>query len=142
MKTSGEPKYMEISEGAKSSVPYGMRIERDGATMLVICGTACMNGQRNTPPPENFREQAWQTLRNISAVLETEGATWRDVVRTMCFSQDVDRDYAVFCDIQTQFYKEMQLDSLPASTGVQSRLRRKDLLVEIEAVAVLPHEGG
>jgi len=60
----------------------------------------------------------------------------------MCFSQDVDRDYAVFCDIQTQFYKEMQLDSLPASTGVQSRLRRKDLLVEIEAVAVLPHEGG
>ena len=139
METSREPKYMEINEGAKSSFSCGMRIERDGATMLVICGTACMNGHRNAPP-EGFRAQTWQTLRNISAVLEAEGAAWQDVVRTTCFTQDMDRDYGKCHEVQNQFYKEIGLDSRPASTGVQARLRRQDLLVEIEAVAMLSNE--
>lgn len=140
MKTSREPKYMEINEDARSSFPCGMRIERDGATMLVICGTACMNGHRNAPPPEDFRGQTWQTLRNITAVLEAEGAAWRDVVRTTCFTQDMDRDYGKCYEVQSQFYKEIGLDPRPASTGVQARFRRQDLLVEIEAVAMLPNE--
>ncbi len=140
MKTSREPKYMEINEDAKSSFPCGMRIERDGGTMLVICGTACMNGHRNAPPPEDFRAQAWQTLRNISAVLEAEGATWRDVVRTTCFARDMDRNYGEFREVQNQFYKEIGLNKPPARTGIQTRFCRKDLLVEIEAVAMLPHE--
>jgi len=130
------------SQEANLAFPYGMRIERDDATMLVICGTAWMDGHRNTPPPEDFRAQAWQTLRNISAVLEAEGATWRDVVRTTCFARDIHRDYDEFHDVQHRFYKEMGLDPLPASTGVQTRLRRQDLLVEIEAIAMLPHKGG
>ena len=34
------------------------------------------------------------------------------------------------------------LDPLPASTGIQARLCRSDLLVEIEAIAVLPGSSG
>ena len=35
-------------------------------------------------------------------------------------------------------YREMGLDPLPASTGIQARLCREDLLVEIEAFAFIP----
>jgi enamine deaminase RidA (YjgF/YER057c/UK114 family) len=34
----------------------------------------------------------------------------------------------------------MHLDPLPASTGIQARLCREDLLVEIEAIAILQKE--
>jgi hypothetical protein len=35
----------------------------------------------------------------------------------------------------------MNLDPLPASTGIQARLCREDLLVEIEAIAILKGDG-
>jgi len=36
--------------------------------------------------------------------------------------------------------KSAGLDPLPASTGIQVRLCRSDLLVEIEAMAIIPHK--
>ena len=37
-----------------------------------------------------------------------------------------------------EFYAEQGLDPLPASTGVEAKLCRPELLVEIEAVAIFP----
>ena len=45
-----------------------------------------------------------------------------------------------FNKIRTHFFKAMRLDPLPASTGIQARLCREDLLVEIEAIAILQAE--
>ena len=69
-------------------------------------------------------------------LLESEGATWHDIVRTTCYLRDIERDYAAFNDERTRFYREEQLDPLPASTGIQAILCRPDLLVEIEAIAM------
>jgi enamine deaminase RidA (YjgF/YER057c/UK114 family) len=60
-----------------------------------------------------------------------------DVVRTTCYLRDIERDYDEFNLIRTEFFSAMDLDPLPASTGVQARLCRSDLLVEIEAHAIL-----
>ena len=46
------------------------------------------------------------------------------------------RDYAAFNEERTAFYAEQQLDPLPASTGIQAKLCRPELLVEIEAIAM------
>ena len=73
---------------------------------------------------------------NISKLLESEGATWKDIVRTTCYLRDIDRDYAVFNEERTAFYREQGLDPLPASTGIQAHLCRPELLVEIEAIAM------
>jgi 2-iminobutanoate/2-iminopropanoate deaminase len=48
--------------------------------------------------------------------------------------RDIDRDDEAFNDERTAFFKENGLDSLPASTGIQARLCRPELLVEIEAM--------
>jgi len=58
------------------------------------------------------------------------------VVRTTCYLRDIERDYAAFNEIRTQFFKEQGLDPLPASTGIQAILCRPDLLVEMEAMAI------
>jgi enamine deaminase RidA (YjgF/YER057c/UK114 family) len=89
-----------------------------------------------TVHPGDFRAQAERTYRNITALLESEGVTWRDVVRTTCYLRDIERDYGAFNEIRTRFFKEQGLDPLPASTAIQAILCRPDLLVETEAIAI------
>jgi 2-iminobutanoate/2-iminopropanoate deaminase len=84
----------------------------------------------------NFRAQLNRTYFNITGLLESEGASWKDIVRTTCYLRDIDRDYAAFNEERTRFFAEQGLDPLPASTGIQAILCRPDLLVEIEAIAV------
>ncbi len=70
------------------------------------------------------------------ACSQSEGCTWHDIVRTSCYLRDIDRDYDAFNEERTAFFKEQGLDPLPASTGIQAKLCRPELLVEIEAIAM------
>lgn len=84
----------------------------------------------------DFRAQMRRTLANIAGLLTSEGCTWHDVVRTTCYLRDIERDYEAFNEERTAFYKDLGLDPLPASTGIQAILCRPELLVEIEAIAL------
>ena len=76
------------------------------------------------------------TFANITGLLASEGATWKDIVRTTCYLRDIERDYAAFNEERTAFYARQGLDPLPASTGIQAILCRPELLIEIEAIAM------
>jgi len=123
-----------------SAFSRGLRIELPGYSLLFISGTASVNEEGKTAHVGDFKAQVWRTFRNITALLASEGATWYDVVRTTCYLRDIDRDYKAFNEVRTQFYRELGLDPLPASTGVQAKICRPDLLVEIEAIAIIPKE--
>ena len=62
--------------------------------------------------------------------------------RTTCYLRDIERDYRDFNEVRTAFFGWLGLEPLPASTGIQARLCREDLLVEIEAMAVCRAEAG
>ena len=119
-----------------SSFSRGLRLDIKGITILLISGTASVDENGQTVHIGDFRAQTWRTYRNISALLAAEGATWKDVVRTTCYLRDIERDYAAFNEIRTQFLKEQGVNPLPASTGIQAILCRPELLVEIEAIAI------
>ena len=126
-----------------SSFSRGMRIDLNGLVILLISGTASVDEHGASVHIGDFRGQCRRTFQNISALLASEGATWKDVVRTSCYLRDIDRDYAEFNQERTAFYKEQALDPFPASTGIQAKLCRPELLVEIEAIAMfrqLPKE--
>jgi 2-iminobutanoate/2-iminopropanoate deaminase len=116
----------------------GIRFDLGDKTMLLISGTASVDEAGRTIHPGDFRAQLWRTYRNITALLSAEGATWHDIIRTTCYLRDIERDYKDFNEIRTAFFAWHRLDPLPASTGIQARLCREDLLVEIEAIAVMP----
>jgi enamine deaminase RidA (YjgF/YER057c/UK114 family) len=124
-----------------SSFTRGIRFDIGDKSMLLISGTASIDDGGRTVHEGDFRAQLWRTYRNISALLESEGATWHDIVRTTCYLRDIERDYKDFNEVRTAFFDWLGLDPLPASTGIQARLCREDLLVEIEAIAVLPRGG-
>jgi len=126
-----------------SSFSRGLRLDLGAITVLLISGTASIGPNGETLHVGDFRAQTRRTFENITALLNAEGATWKDIVRTSCYLRDIDRDYAVFNEERTAFYKEQGLDPLPASTGIQAKLCRPELLVEIEAIAMfrnLPEE--
>jgi len=119
-----------------SAFSRGMRIDLNGLTILLISGTASIDDQGRTVHVGDLRGQMRRTYENISKLLASEGATWHDIVRTTCYLRDIERDYQVFNEERTLFFKEQGLDPLPASTGIQAILCRPDLLVEIEAIAM------
>ena len=121
-----------------SSFSRGMRLDIKGITILLISGTASIDERGNSVHIGDFRAQALRTYRNIATLLAAEGATWKDVVRTTCYLRDIERDYALFNQIRTQFFKDEGLHPLPASTGIQAILCRPELLVEMEAIAIFP----
>jgi enamine deaminase RidA (YjgF/YER057c/UK114 family) len=120
----------------RSSFSRGMRIDLNGLAILLISGTASIDEQGNSVHAGDFRAQMRRTFRNITGLLESEGATWKDIVRTTCYLRDIERDYAAFNEERTAFYQEQGLDPLPASTGIQAILCRPELLVEVEAIAM------
>ncbi len=123
-----------------SSFARGIRYEPADTVTLLISGTASIDEQGLTQHVGDFRAQLWRTYRNISELLAAEGATWHDIVRTSCYLRDIERDYRDFNEVRTEFFNWLGLDPLPASTGIQARLCREDLLIEIEAIAVLPRD--
>jgi len=108
--------------------------------VLLVSGTASVDEDGQTIHVGDFRAQCWRTYRNISTLLADAGMTWHDVVRTTCYLRDIERDYRDFNEVRTAFFGWLGLEPLPASTGIQARLCREDLLVEIEAIAVA-HRG-
>lgn len=121
-----------------SSFSRGLRVDiRTGMSVLYISGTASIDDEGVTLYRGDLRAQCWRTWRNLTELLKAEGADWHDIVRTSCYLRDIERDYDDFNQIRTHFFQAMHLDPLPASTGIQARLCREDLLVEIEAIAIV-----
>ncbi len=119
-----------------SSFSRGLRIDLGGVVILLISGTASIDENGVSVHVGDFRAQCRRTFLNITGLLESEGATWKDIVRTTCYMRDIERDYEAFNEERTAFYAEQGLDPLPASTGIQAILCRPELLIEIEAIAM------
>lgn len=119
-----------------SSFSRALRLDLGDYKVLVISGTASVNEEGLPEHIGDFKAQLWRTYVNITNLLEAEGMTWHDVVRTTNYLRDIERDYGEFNKIRTSFYNWLGLDPLPAATGIQARLCWETLLVEIEAYAV------
>jgi 2-iminobutanoate/2-iminopropanoate deaminase len=135
-----EPKVLNEAYDYATPVPFsrGMRVELPGASMLLISGTASVDEFGESVHTGDIEAQSWRTFRNIEALLASEGADWHDVVRTTCYLRDMSRDYDAFNKVRMAFYRDKGLEPLPASTCIQATICREDLLVEVEAIALVP----
>jgi len=88
-----------------------------------------------TPEGESLADepvdvQTRQCLENVTAILEEEGLTAEDVLKTTVYLADID-DF----DEMNDAYEEYFLDNPPARSAVQAGALPKGVAVEIEAVA-------
>ena len=118
------------------SFSRGVRVDLPGHSILYISGTASVDEKGKTFKPYDFKAQAERTFFNISKLLETEEATWKDIVFTRIYLKNMDF-YSKFNRFRNNFYKKNKIKQFPASVCVEARLCRDDLLIEIEAQAIL-----
>lgn len=119
-----------------SSFSRALRLDLGGYKVVLISGTASVNEEGQPEHIGDFKAQLWRTYLNITNLLEAEGMSWHDVVRTTNYLRDIERDYGEFNKIRTTFYQWLGLDPLPAATGIQARLCWETLLVEVEVYAI------
>lgn len=81
--------------------------------------------------------QARQALTNLKTILEAAGADLNAVVKTTVFLQDM-ANFATVNAVYAEFFPH----NPPARSAVQVAALPKGGLVEIEAIAFLPHDGG
>jgi 2-iminobutanoate/2-iminopropanoate deaminase len=138
------PKFLSEAYLEAKPSPYsrGIRVDLDGVAILLISGTFSSDENGNILHGGDFGGQLRRTLQNITGLLESEGCTWHDVMRTTCYLSDIDRDYDAFNEGRTAFFNELKLDPLPASTGIEAKLCSPELLVEIEAIAMFRTDRG
>jgi 2-iminobutanoate/2-iminopropanoate deaminase len=84
-----------------------------------------------------IEEQTRIVLDNVTAVLKSAGAGFADVVQCRVFLADT-ADFRAMDAVYAQFFPEPR----PARTTVGVALPLPGMLVEIDAVAVLPATGG
>jgi len=119
-----------------SSFSRALRLDLGEYKVLLVSGTASVNEEGKAEHIGDFNAQLWRTYLNITNLLAAEQMSWHDVVRTTNYLRDIERDYAEFNKIRTSFYRWLNLDPLPASTGIQARLCWETLLVEVEVYAI------
>ena len=100
---------------------------------LYVSGLVATNKEGNVVGKGDVVEQTRQIFRNLKAVLDTVGASPSDVVKVTVFMRDVSQRPDIN-PIRKEFFGSHR----PASTLVEvSRLVNDELLLEIEAIAVL-----
>ena len=73
--------------------------------------------------------QAEQVMKNLSAVLEANGLTFTDAIKTTCFLADI-KDFAQFNEVYGRYFT-----SKPARSCVAVKDLPKGALVEVEVIA-------
>ncbi|MEI6896008.1 MAG: RidA family protein [Psychromonas sp.] len=93
------------------------QIPLDPKTMVIIDG--------------GISEQTEQVMINLMAVLEAAGASASSVLKTTCFIKDMN-DFVAFNEVYAKYFPE----AAPARSCVEVARLPKDVLVEVEAIAI------
>lgn len=107
-----------------------------GSRMIFIAGQVALDKAGNLVGGSDFAAQAKQVFENLRLALADVGATFKDVVKMNTYVIDIG-NIAALRQVRDTF---VNTAAPPASTLVEVRkLFRDDVLLEIEAVAVIPN---
>jgi reactive intermediate/imine deaminase len=118
------------------STPTGYThvVQVHGGRTLYISGQVAFDKSGNVVGKGDFAAQVTQVFENLKSALAAGGATFDNVVKVTTFVTDLSQ-MQTLRSIRGKYYGT----NAPASTLVQiTKLAHEDLLIEIEAIAVVP----
>ena len=122
-------KYVETKNAPAAIGPYSQGI--------ILNGIAFFSGQIPLSPETGevvgttIEEQTEQVMKNIKALLESQGAEFTDVVKTTCFLADMG-DFAAFNEVYAKYFT-----GKPARYCVAVKTLPKGVLCEVETIAAV-----
>jgi 2-iminobutanoate/2-iminopropanoate deaminase len=116
----------------QGQVLYSHVVVVEGRRTIFIAGQLARDRQGNVVGKDDMRAQIRQVGENLKAALAAAGATLNDLVKSTTYVTDID-EFFKHVDVRMEYF-----GALPTSTTVEvRRLAHPDLLVEIDAVAVI-----
>ncbi len=122
-------KYVETKNAPAAIGPYSQGI--------ILNGIAFFSGQIPLSPETGevvgttIEEQTEQVMKNIKALLESQGAEFTDVVKTTCFLADMG-DFTAFNEVYAKYFT-----GKPARSCVAVKALPKGVLCEVETIAAV-----
>ena len=113
--------------------PYNQAIAARGS-MIFVAGQIPLNPSTGEIVGDvDVTQQTQQVMANLEAILTASGAKFQDVVKTTVFLADMN-DFAAMNAVYAQYFDEA---TAPARACVQVARLPKDVLVEIDCIAVI-----
>jgi 2-iminobutanoate/2-iminopropanoate deaminase len=113
--------------------PYSQGITAKPGTLLFTAGQIPFDPKTGQCVDGGIEEQTRQALLNLKAVVEAGGSDMTKVVKTTVFLKDMN-DFPRMNSVYETFFT----DSPPARSAVEVARLPKDVLIEIECVALVP----
>ncbi len=85
--------------------------------------------------PDGIEAQTRQAIENLRSILQAAGCNLKDVVRMLVFLADL-KDGNQFNSVYSSYFSEIP----PVRTRVQAGALAPNILVEMEAIAVIPED--
>jgi 2-iminobutanoate/2-iminopropanoate deaminase len=102
--------------------------------MLFVSGQIAIDPATNQLVYDgDVAKQTEQVMANLEAILKAAGATFEDVVKTGVFLKDMN-DFATVNGVYGRYFNE---STAPARACVEVARLPKDVLVEIDCIAVI-----
>jgi 2-iminobutanoate/2-iminopropanoate deaminase len=98
--------------------------------LLFASGQIPLNPETGEIVGSSITEQTAQVMKNVDAILSSQGLGFDNVVKTTCYLTDMD-NFAAFNEVYGKYFS----DNLPARTAVAVLALPKDAMVEVEIIA-------
>lgn len=113
--------------------PYNQAIAATGQ-MLFISGQIAIDTKTNQIVyREDVSKQTEQVMANLEAILTEANTNWSNVVKTTVYLKNMD-DFATVNNVYAKYFDP---DNAPARACVEVARLPKDVLVEIDCIAVI-----
>lgn len=114
--------------------PYNQAIVTSGQMLFAAGQIALDPATGEIVGVGDVAQQTERVMANLEAVLMAAGATWADVVKTTVFLADMN-DFAAMNAVYARYFDAA---IAPARACVEVSRLPKDVLVEIDCIAVVP----
>ena len=125
----------EIIQTEKAPVaigPYSQAVTVPAGRMIFTAGQIPIDPKTALSVGDDIETQTRQVLKNLTAVLVAAGATLDDVVKTTVFLKNMG-DFVKMNGVYSEFFQS----KYPARSAVEVARLPKDVLVEIECIAII-----
>ncbi len=110
--------------------PYNQAII--SGNFVFTAGQIPINPATGNLEPNEIKIQTKRVIENLRAVLQASGSDLSEVVKTTVFLKDMN-DFALMNEVYAQYFS----DNSPARSAVEVARLPKDVLVEMECIAIL-----
>ena len=118
---------------APPSAQYTHLVSVSSKKLLFIAGQVAVDEKGDLVGKNDFKAQAEQAYKNLDAILKSQGATFKNVVKLNTYTTDIANNKSLG-EVRRKFIP----DEFPAATLVGvTGLADPDYMIEVEAVAAL-----